>query len=273
MGMQFSLNHMAAPSLGYVALLDLASQLGCAGVEFRNDLPGTLFGGDTPETVAAALRARSLRLFALAEVKAFNAFTDDTRTRADALMATARACGAGGVALIPRNDGARMARDEARADLTTALRELAPLLEQHGLIGLVEPLGFESCPLRHKADAVEAIEALGLAHRFRLVHDTFHHHLAGGGPIFAAHTAMVHISGVTDPSLAVNDMRDAHRVLVDGDDRLGNLTQIAALNDAGYDGPLSYEPFSPEIHALRDPAPEFARSIQFIRSGLSGHAA
>src|SRR3712207_7488353 len=36
-------------------------------------------------------------------------------------------------------------------------------------------------------------------------------------------TGLVHISGVTDPSVAVDDMLDAHRVLVDGADRLGNI--------------------------------------------------
>jgi len=271
--MQFALNHMAAPNLGYAALLDLASDLGCAGVEFRNDLPGALFDGAAPETVAAGLPARDLHLFALAEVKAFHDFTDDTRARAAALMATAQACGAQSIALIPRNDGLRTAQGEARADLVTALRELAPMLAAHNLIGLVEPLGFETCPLRQKADAVEVIEALGQAHRFKLVHDTFHHHLAGGGPIFAAHTAMVHISGVSDQMVSVGDMRDKHRVLIDADDRLNNLSQIAALYAAGYDGPLSFEPFAPEIHALTDPATAFARSIQFIRSGLQDLAA
>ena len=85
--------------------------------------------------------------------------------------------------------------------------------------------------------------------RFKLVHDTFHHHLAGGGPIFPEHTGIVHISGVVDPALKPEEMQDGHRILVDADDRLGNIEQIRALLDAGYDGAFSYEPFSPEVHA------------------------
>ncbi|MGO4139887.1 hypothetical protein ACEQ6A_36365, partial [Rhizobium brockwellii] len=48
-----------------------------------------------------------------------------------------------------------------------------------GIIGLVEPLGFEICSLRSKTEAAEEIRELGAESTFRLVHDTFHHHLAG----------------------------------------------------------------------------------------------
>ena len=58
---------------------------------------------------------------------------------------------------------------------------------------------------------------------------TFHHHLAGGGPVFARQTGIVHVSGVIDPVLASSQMSDADRVLVDAADRLGNITQIQAL--------------------------------------------
>jgi 2-keto-myo-inositol isomerase len=147
------------------------------------------------------------------------------------------------------------------------------MLAAHDLIGLVEPLGFESCALRLKAEAVDAIEALDATGRFKLVHDTFHHTLAGGGPIFAAHTGIVHISGVTDPSLSVSEMQDRHRVLVDGRDRLSNLEQIEALMQAGYDGPMSFEPFSPQVHGFTDPKAELSGSFDFISTRLAGMAA
>ena len=46
-------------------------------------------------------------------------------------------------------------------NLTTAISELIPLLEASNLIGLIEPLGFETCVLRDKGEAVDAIEAVG----------------------------------------------------------------------------------------------------------------
>ena len=266
-----ALNHMAVPGLRYDAFLDLARNLGCVGVEFRNDLPGRLFDGDTPETVKT--RAQGLRILALSEVKCFNDWSDDRRAEAAALIKIAVACGAEAISLIPRNDGLGMGNGERQANLRVALRELLPMLAAHDLIGLVEPLGFESCALRLKAEAVDAIEALDATGRFKLVHDTFHHTLAGGGPIFAAHTGIVHISGVTDPSLSVSEMQDRHRVLVDGRDRLSNLEQIEALMQAGYDGPMSFEPFSPQVHGFTDPKAELSGSFDFISTRLAGMAA
>ena len=270
MALPRALNHMSAPALRHDAFLDLARSLGCVGVEFRNDLPAPLFDGDAPEVVAEAARSRGLRVLALAEVKAFNDWSDAKLDEAAALMGIARACGAEAISLIPRNDGLGLGNGERQANLRIALRELRPLLEAHDLTGLVEPLGFAQCALRSKAEAVETIEALGAASRFKLVHDTFHHALAGGGPIFAAHTGLVHVSGVVDPRIGLDDMRDGHRVLVDARDRLGSVDQIEALMDAGFTGPVSFEPFSAEVHAFADPEGELSRSFTFIETCVSG---
>ncbi|MFZ5708723.1 MAG: TIM barrel protein [Pseudomonadota bacterium] len=270
---QFALNHMTAPRLSAIRFLDAARTLGCVGVEFRNDLPGPLFDGMAPEAIRDAAAERGLRILALAEVKRFNDWSDDKGAEALALMETAVAAGAEAVSLIPRNDNLGMGNGERQANLRVALRALKPMLEDHGLLGMVEPLGFEICALRSKQEAVEAIEAVGGAGRFRLVHDTFHHHLADGGPIFPAQTGIVHVSGVVDPKLALSEMRDGHRVLVDGRDRLDNIEQIAALRAGGYAGPVSFEPFAKEVHDLADPVGALRASMDFIRSGLAARAA
>lgn len=271
--MQTALNHMTVARMSFAGLVDLAVDLGCAGIEARNDLPQPLFDGMAPEAARDLLAERGLRLLALAEVKRFNDWSADKAAEARALMGIAVRAGAEAVSLIPRNDGLGLGNGERQANLRVALRDLKPMLEDHGLIGLVEPLGFEVCALRFKSEAVEAIEGLGARGRFRLVHDTFHHHLAGGGPLFPDHTGIVHISGVTDQSLAVSEMADKHRVLVDGHDRLGNVAQIAALQAAGYRGPVSVEAFAPEVHALSTPGEPIARSFAYIRAELAAKAA
>lgn len=273
MALPFALNHMTAPRLGYEAFLDLAAGLGCVGVEFRNDLGRPLYEGAAPAAVKAAAAARGLRLLALAEVKMFNDWSEAKRAEAEALMKIAVASGAEAVSLIPRNDGLGTENGVRQKALRLALSELLPMLRAHGLKAMVEPLGFEICSLRSKAEAVEAIEAVGGADTYRLVHDTFHHHLAGGGRLYPEHTGIVHVSGVTDPAVAVADMRDGHRVLVDAADRLGNVAQIAALAAAGYAGPISYEPFAPSVHALETAGPALARSMEFIRSHVAEAAA
>ena len=86
-------------------------------------------------------------------------------------------------------------------------------------------------------------------------------------------TGMVHVSGVSDPGVAVTRMEDAHRVLVDAQDRLGTVDQVAELIAAGYDGPVSLECFAPEVHALADPEPAIRRSFDFMSSQLAERAA
>ena len=56
------------------------------------------------------------------------------------------------------------------------------------------------------------------------------------------------------------DLRDEDRGLVDHDDAIGNREQIARLRRLGYAGPVSLEPFAPDLAALgRD---ELERTLQ-----------
>ena len=259
----FALNHMTVARLSFRELVALSKSLGLVGIEVRNDLPQPLFDGMDPAEGGAHVRENGLRLLAVAEVKRFNDWSADKEAEALALMKIAQAAGAEAVSLIPRNDNQGMGNGERQANLRVALKALKPMLEDHNLVGMVEPLGFEICALRYKAEAVEGIEAVG-GKVFKLVHDTFHHTLAHGGPLFPEHTGIVHVSGVVDQEVGVNDMRDPHRVLVTPQDRLGNVEQIAALQAAGWNGPVSFEAFSPEIHALQDPATALRASMDHM---------
>ncbi|WP_242494366.1 TIM barrel protein [Loktanella sp. IMCC34160] len=267
-----ALNHMTVPGLSYDAFLDLAARLECIGVEVRNDLDRPLFDGADPATAGAMARDRGLRLVGLSQVYPFNSWSDAIAAEVRALIATAQACGAETISLIPRNDGTQTGNGERHANLRIALKAIRPMLEDAGLVALVEPLGFGRSSLRSKQETVETIHALDAGHVFKIVHDTFHHTLAGGSPLFPAETGIVHISGVVDPALPVDQMEDEHRVLVDENDRLGNIEQIGALLAAGYAGPISYECFSPETHALTDPYSALKRSFEFISAQVAEDA-
>jgi 2-keto-myo-inositol isomerase len=73
---------------------------------------------------------------------------------------------------------------------------------------------------------------------------------------------------VVDPAVGVDAMLDAHRVLVDGRDRLENLPQIRALLAQGFDGPFSFEPFAAEVHALNDPEAALRESMAYVAAQL-----
>ena len=271
---RFALNHMAVPGLRPPALFALARALGMRGVEIRNDLDGNaILDGTPPAEIAAAAREDGVEIVSINALQRFNDWTDERAAEATELADYARACGAKALVLVPTNDGTGRANGERQGKLRIALKALMPILGERELTGLVEPLGFDTCSLRLKSEAAQAIEAIAGHGMFRLVHDTFHHHLAGESATFPALTGLVHISGVADPEVAVPDMRDSHRVLVTAQDRLGNIAQIQRLLAAGYEGFFSFEPFATEVHALGRPEEAIRRSVETIVEGLQAAAA
>lgn len=262
---KFALNHMCAPNLSAVDFFALARSLGCDAVEIRNDLAGNaILDGTPPETIKAEAARAGVRIISINALQRFNEWSDERALEAKQLIDYAMRCGAEALVLVPTNDGSGLEADARRKNLRQALSALQPMLEAAGVVGLVEPLGFESCSLRSKAEAAEAISDISAEGRFKLVHDTFHHHLAGEDQVHADVTGLVHISGVEDPSLVTSAMLDAHRLLVGPTDRIGNVEQINRLRTLGYDGFFSFEPFAAEVHALTSPAKALGDSIGFI---------
>ena len=260
--------------LGIADFFALARSLGLSEVEIRNDLAGNAIqDGTPPEDVRRMAETAGLSIVSINALQRFNEWTADREREAIELADYAKACGAKALVLVPVNDGSGRANGERQGNLRVALKALKAILGERGLIGLVEPLGFETCSLRSKKEAADAIGAVGARDSFRLVHDTFHHHLAGEGSIFPGLTGLVHISGVVDASVSVSEMRDPHRVLVDRHDRLGNIDQIRMLLAAGYAGPLSFEPFAVSVHELVRPAEAVRASMDFVKAALVQQAA
>lgn len=267
--LQTGLNHKTIPSASSFALLDTAQALGCVGVELRNDLTRPLFDGETPTVIKDAAACRALRILALAEVYAFNDNDDASRAKVSALIDLAKGCGAEAIALIPRIAPMPIARNVQRDLLRGALTQLQPMFEEADVMGLIEPLGFKNSSLRRKSDAIAVLNDLQNPECFALVHDTFHHALSGETDVFADATKIVHISGVATPDVRFDDMTDAQRGLVDGQDRLGNIDQIVELRAQGYAGPFSFEAFSAEVHALQNPVADIADSTKFITAQIA----
>lgn len=266
--MKRAINQATAPGRSYEKFLDLARRLGCVGVEPRNDLPRPLFDGMDPAEAGRMARDRGLRLVGLSQVYPFNNWSDERAQEVTSLITTARAAGAEAVSLVPRVDGRGIADGERQANLRFVLAEILPMLRGADVIGLVEPIGFTASSLRHKAELVEVIEALDARDDIKLVHDTFQHVLAGDGEIFPAHTGIVHISGISDPNGVMDETLDARRILIDENDRVRNVEQIAALLDGGYDGPFSFECTAPDIHNSSEVETEIRRSFEFISSRM-----
>ena len=212
----FALNHMTVPTLGYGALLDLAAATGCVGVEVRNDLARPLFDGMAPAAAGQLAREAGLRLVGLSQVYPFNRWSDAIAAEVRALIEIAVAAGAETISLIPaqrrhRHRGRRAAAERARG----AVGDPADARRCRAWSPWSSRWAFAARRCATRPSWSGSIEALEARDAFRLVHDTFHHPLAGGGPIYPELTGIVHISAVVDPALALDKMDDAHRVLID----------------------------------------------------------
>lgn len=267
----FALNQMTCRNLSFDRFLEVSRALGCVGVELRTDID--FFDVNPPAEVARKVTDAGLRVLALAELYAFNDLTSARYDAACRLMELAVDCGAEGLVLIPSNEGPEPERQRRLDGLHRSFEILAPELAAHTLTGFVEPLGFATSSLQSKADVVETVIEMGLTSRIKLVHDTFHHALAQENAVYAAHTGILHVSGVSLLNKPISELQDKDRGFVGADDQLGNISQINALCADGYAGPLSFELFAPEVHSLRDPAPALLQSIEFITQQHAAKAA
>jgi len=261
-----ALNQKTARYLSWADFLDLAQSLDCVGVEPRNDLGRPFFDGIAPEEAGRMAHDRGLRLLGLSEVYPFNDWNRERADQVRSLIDTAHAAGAETISLIPRVDG-RGTEDGLRQKvLRDVMRQILPMLDGTDVVALIEPIGFAKSSLKHKAELVEAIEDVGEPEKFKLVHDTFQHVIAGEAEIFAPYTGIVHISGISDPDVPLDEMQDAYRVLVDANDRCRNIEQVASFIDAGYDGAFSFECTEPLLHVSPIIGEEIRRSFEFIEA-------
>jgi 2-keto-myo-inositol isomerase len=268
---KFGFNHMVWPALTPDELVGAAAKLGAVAIELRNNV-----GDNSLKDVETGRRVRAKAADAGIEVRSvnalypFNVWNAGRARQTEALAALAAASGAAGLVLCPFNEG-RMLEDtpEKAAGLRAALTAIRPILEAHGLKGFVEPLGFPVSSLRFKREALAAIDDIGGAAVFSLVHDTFHHRGASEQAFYAARTGLVHISGLEDPAISFADMLDGHRVLVGPKDRLGNVEQLRQLYAGGYDGVVSFEPFATEVHSLPDPLAAVRDSMAYLHEALA----
>jgi 2-keto-myo-inositol isomerase len=265
--MKFSLNHMVAPTLGYREFFDLALRLGVNAVEIRNDIKSSLMGTKNAKAIAVLAKDRGITIINVNALQRWNQWSKAKANEATKLAEYTALTGAKNLILVPTNDTRFRPESAARLDgLRVALEGLKGILKDHGLVGCVEPLGFVECSLRLKKEALAAIDDVGGAKRFKVTHDTFHHFVAGERDVFPERTALIHVSGVSDKKQSAATLRDPHRVLVDGSDRIDNRGQVKRLMKGGYTGYVSFEPFAKEVHGDKAIARSVARSMDFLEN-------
>ncbi|ADI78289.1 putative IolI protein (plasmid) [Pantoea vagans C9-1] len=263
---RFCVNRKIAPSLSIPQFFKLVSQLGIHNVELRNDMPGGRVTDDlSGDEVKALARESGIRIVTINALYPFNQLNEEVLQRARQLLSDAQAVGAESLVLCPLNDGTPI----SAADTIRALKTLAPLFADAGIQGLVEPLGFPQSSLRSATQAQTLIREAGVP--FRLLIDTFHHHLFEDAEqtfeqaIDIQKIGLVHLSGVTDPR-PVSELTDEERIMLTADDRLRSKQQVERLEKMGYTGLYAFEPFSSVMNSWQeaDITREIRNSIQLL---------
>ncbi|WP_419963194.1 TIM barrel protein [Pantoea vagans] len=263
---RFCVNRKIAPSLSIPQFFKLVSQLGIHNVELRNDMPGGHVTDDlSGDEVKALARESGIRIVTINALYPFNQLNEEVLQRARQLLSDAQAVGAESLVLCPLNDGTPI----SAADTISALKTLAPLFADAGIQGLVEPLGFPQSSLRSATQAQTLIREAGVP--FRLLIDTFHHHLFEDAEqtfeqeIDSQQIGLVHLSGVTDPR-PVSELTDEERIMLSADDRLRSKQQVERLEKMGYTGLYAFEPFSSVMNSWQeaDISREIRHSIQLL---------
>jgi len=259
-------NRKIAPNLTINQFFILVKDLGLNKVEIRNDMKGgSVTDGLGGEEIRKLAVENALTIETINAVYPFNQLSDQVLEKTRSLLEDARETGAKALVLCPLNDGTVISSEQTVA----ALKTLAPLFDEYGIEGLVEPLGFSQSSLRSAALALKLIKQAGVP--FKIVLDTFHHHLYEGAEqdfargIDVNNIGLVHLSGVTD-ARPVAALTDEERIMLSADDRLQSKQQVQRLEEMGYTGVYAFEPFSSAMDAWSeaDIAREIRTSIDYL---------
>lgn len=271
---KISLNRILFPVASLEDFFKIISDMGLNKVELRNDLPQIgIIDPYSPEQVKGLSEKYDIQILTINALQKFNlgAVLPKVLEELKELIKLAVSIDCGAIVLVPNNDvDDKRGSEVMMKETVTALKAFGPLLEDSGILGYVEPLGFKQCSLRSKVTAIKAIQESG-CRNYKIVHDTFHHHL---GPdtndIFKTnynifYTGLVHVSGV-ESDLPAHQYKDDHRVLISDRDHLKNLEQLELLLKLGYNGDISFEPFATEVQTMDIEALKAAihQSIDFM---------
>jgi len=271
---RISLNRILFPAGSLEEFFKLSSDMGLSKIELRNDLEGLgIIDPYSPQQVKLFSEKYDIGILTINALQKFNlgAVLPKVLEQLKELIRLSVAIDCAAIVLVPNNDLNDKRHSAAiMKETVAALKAFGPLFGDNGILGYIEPLGFEECSLRSKVTALQAIQESG-CRNYKIVHDTFHHHLGTDSDdtlknnYDISYTGLVHVSGV-ESKIPSNTYKDDHRILITDRDSLKNREQLKLLIKLGYKGDISFEPFAREVQGMEIEALKAAinQSIDFI---------
>ena len=262
----YALNQIIVPKSSFIDLINLAKSIGVSAIEIRNDIPVNLIEENRPESIKTLSESNCMRILTVNALQKFNLWNEERLNELVELCKFSSLAGVEAIVLVPLNDGSVTDDIDQRELLGNSLKEIVKVLSDFDLLGYVEPLGFETSSVRKKSMVVDEIKKLKTS-RLKIVHDTFHHFLAGEKDFFPSMTGLVHISGVSSEFSNI-ELNDNHRYLVNETDMLGNINQINYFLQSDYKGFFSFEPFAKDLAKNDNLSNVIERNINYIEEQL-----
>ena len=271
-GIHFALNRTCSPDRSLTEFIALAKAAGVDAIEVRNDVPGREFSdGTKAEDLRAILDDAGLRLASINALQRFNDWDSDRESEAVSLARYAAVLGAPGIVLCPVVDPDHgWSEQQLDEMLRHSLRQLRPILLEHGVTGYVEPLGMQGSTMKRQSRAAAAVSDVTGWDAYRICHDAFQFYRCGDTEMLPDRVGLVHISGIDRTDLAPGALTEPDRGLVDERDRVGVIHQLRSLIGGGYAGYVSIEPFKPSVQQDPDLASRLAACLGYVQSGLAG---
>jgi 2-keto-myo-inositol isomerase len=194
---RFCINRKIAPALSIEAFFRLVNRLGLNKVELRNDLPSGKVTDDLSHQQVRELAARyHIEILTINAVYPFNRRSEEVRQLTESLLKEAQAIGAKSLVLCPLNDGSEVPASET---LSAARPGAAVRLLRHPRPGGAAGLPAKLAAFGHQAQTLIHDARVP----FKLLIDTFHHHLYPQAAdefsqVEVADIGLVHLSGVDD---------------------------------------------------------------------------
>jgi len=255
---RFGLNRILCPTLGIEEFFQLANELGLNWVELRNDMnAGKIIDAYSIREIRDLAKQYNIRICSINALQRFNNLEeiDKIKEELNSLLTLAKNICCQAIVLCPMNEenDHRCPEKQVRETIYI-LRELINVFEDFGIMGYIEPLGFTTSSLSSVVSAMKVMKEVGYK-GYKIVYDTFHHTIGPDDLNLLAReydiqfTGLMHLSSITT-EIPLNQYRDEHRNMDFSRDRINNKEQVDFFVNRGYQGVISFEPFTEEIQKL-----------------------